>query len=394
MAKGYLVLETGEVFEGVLLGELSGHVGEVVFNTSMTGYQEIITDPSYAGQILTFCYPLIGNYGLNAYDDESLQTAVSGVVTGEVCEEPSHFQASNGFVERLEKAGVPVLTGVDTRALVQVIRKHHTVKGVITEDPSSVEANDWKGATPFFVSQVSTEEPVVYEGSGSGTVAAGGAGGSTATFGFHSIHENMGRGLHIALMDFGYKKSILDALLEAGCKVTVVPYHYSFEQVKELEPDGILFSNGPGDPMALQPWLKEMKKMTEAWPTLGICLGHQLIALAHGARTKKLAFGHRGGNHPVKDLLTGKVWMTSQNHGYVVVDESLDSENFQILFRNVNDGTVEGLKHKSLPIQSVQFHPEAHPGPSDTEFVFQQFIQQVSSSVGHVASGGKEYAEA
>ncbi|MFA9556336.1 carbamoyl phosphate synthase small subunit [Evansella sp. AB-rgal1] len=361
MKQGYLVLETGEIFEGKLIGELNNMVGEVVFNTSMTGYQEIITDPSYAGQILTFCYPLIGNYGLNDLDDESFQTAVSGVITGDICEEHSHFQATKGFQERLEQVGVPGLTGVDTRALVKVIRKHHTVKGMITTNPEVASLQDGDDVSQnFWVDTVSVKKPVTYENEGP----------------------------HIVLMDYGYKKSILHALLQENCKVTVVPYHFSYEQVKELQPEGVLLSNGPGDPMKLQPWFSEIKKITESFPTLGICLGHQLIALAHGATTKKLAFGHRGGNHPVKELLTGKVQMTSQNHGYVVVEDSINYNEFQVLFLNVNDKTVEGIKHNSLPIQSVQFHPEAHPGPSDTEFIFQQFLHQVTTS------GGRTYAKA
>ncbi|MBU9714030.1 carbamoyl phosphate synthase small subunit [Evansella tamaricis] len=372
MKKGYLVLETGEVFEGTLLGELTEDVGEVVFNTSMTGYQEMITDPSYAGQILTFCYPLIGNYGLNAFDDESFQTALSGVIMSDVCEEPSHFQATKGFSEQLKEAGIPALTGVDTRTLVQTIRKHHTVKGVITCDPAKMKLTVWNGVTSFWVDQVSTKEVEVFEPK--------------------SIGLDLANPLkNVVLLDYGYKKSILHALLKEGCKVMVVPYHYTFEQVKALNPDGVLLSNGPGDPMELKPWFSEIKKMTETWPTLGICLGHQLIALSHGARTKKLAFGHRGGNHPVKELLTGKVRMTSQNHGYVVVEDSVNEGAFQVLFRNVNDGTVEGLKHKSLPIQSVQFHPEAHPGPTDTEYIFDQFMEQVSQVA---SAGGKAYAEA
>ncbi|ADU32428.1 carbamoyl phosphate synthase small subunit [Evansella cellulosilytica] len=362
MKPAYLVLETGEVFEGKLIGELNDMVGEVVFNTSMTGYQEILTDPSYAGQILTFCYPLIGNYGLNKFDDESLKTVVAGVITGDMCDDPSHYQATKKFSDELKEASIPGLTEVDTRALVKVIRKHHTVKGMITTEPSTdmLKKNGKDVSTDFWVDHVSTKEPVVYENDGE----------------------------HVVLIDYGYKKSILHALLKQNCAVTVVPYYYSYEQIAALEPDGVLLSNGPGNPMKLEPWFKEIKRITESFPTLGICLGHQLIALAHGAKTKKLAFGHRGGNHPVKELTTGKVSMTAQNHGYVVIEDSINYDDFQVLFKNVNDKTVEGLKHNHLPIQSVQFHPEAHPGPSDTEYIFNQFLQQV------IASGGRTYAKA
>ncbi|SDZ23230.1 carbamoyl-phosphate synthase small subunit [Evansella caseinilytica] len=367
MKPGYLLLETGETFTGALIGELNNMVGEVVFNTSMTGYQEILTDPSYAGQILTFCYPLIGNYGLNDLDDESLQAAVSGVIIGDLCEEPSHFQATKKLSEQLKEAGIPVLAGVDTRALVKVIRKHHTVKGIVVggqPDADAWKIVDWSGLRTFWIDHVSAKNPVVYD------------------------NGNGNDSIHVVLMDYGYKKSILNALLEANCKVTVVPYYFSYEQISALKPDGVLFSNGPGDPMQLQPYFSDIKKITEVFPALGICLGHQLIALAHGANTKKLAYGHRGGNHPVKELLTGKVWMTSQNHGYVVVEESIPATSFQVTFRNVNDKTVEGLQHNSLPVQTVQFHPEAHPGPSDTEFVFNRFLHQVA------AAGGRRYAKA
>ncbi|WP_096435734.1 carbamoyl phosphate synthase small subunit [Alteribacter populi] len=362
MSKGYLILETGEIFEGKLIGELNHKAGEVVFNTGMTGYQEMITDPSYAGQILTFCYPIIGNYGVNDYDNESFQTAVSGVIVGDLCDEPSHYQATKRFSDQLEQAGVPGLAEVDTRALVQTIRKHHTVNGTIARESDLLNVHDkWQEVSSAkLVDHVSTKEVKTYKG------------------GYP----------HIVIMDYGYKKSILAALLNEGCSVTIVPYTYSFDQVKSLEPDGVLLSNGPGDPMALASTFSEIKKITQEFPTLGICLGHQLIALTYGGKTKKQSNGHRGGNHPVKELLTGKVRITSQNHGYVVVEDRELLTNFQISFRNVNDGTVEGIKHLTLPVQSVQFHPEAHPGPSDTEYLFAQFLQQA------IVSGGKRYAEA
>jgi carbamoyl-phosphate synthase small subunit len=358
MKQGYLVLETGEVFEGSLIGKEQESVGEVVFNTSMTGYQEIITDPSYAGQIITFCYPLIGNYGINIFDNESIQPAAKGVVIGNMCEDPSHFQATMSLSEQLEQAGVTGLTGVDTRALVKTIRKHGTLKGIITNQLQQSEPKIKQDTNIFWVERVSTNKIV-------------------------SFKKN---GPHVVLIDYGYKKSILHALMKEGCSVSVVPYHYSYEQITALNPDGVVLSNGPGNPMELKNWFQEIKKITQTFPTLGICLGHQLIALAHGAKTKKLAYGHRGGNHPVKDLETGKVMITSQNHGYVVIDESVNQEVFQVTFQNVNDKTVEGLKHRTLPVQTVQFHPEAHPGPSDTAYVFSVFIQQVS------VKGGALYA--
>jgi carbamoyl-phosphate synthase small subunit len=357
MNKGYLVLESGEVFEGSLIGSKQDVVGEVVFNTSMTGYQEIITDPSYAGQILTFCYPLIGNYGVNSLDNESIKPHLAAVIVGDSCSQPSHYLSMKTFDEQLAEAGVTGLSGVDTRALVQVIRKHGTIRGSILAHLPSAQDQEalWqqeaiKGLmNKCWVEQVSTTE----------------------------IQTFLNPGSHVALIDYGYKKSILDALLKENCKVTVVPYTFTYEQMKTLNPDGVLFSNGPGDPMSLQEYFQEIKKISESFPSLGICLGHQLIALAHGATTAKLKYGHRGGNHPVKALETGKVCMTSQNHSYVVMDESINHEVFNVTYRNVNDKSIEGLKHITLPIETVQFHPEAHPGPSDTAYIFEGFIQQL-----------------
>jgi carbamoyl-phosphate synthase small subunit len=351
LEKGYLILETGEIFPGLLSGEWNETIGEVVFNTSMTGYQEIMTDPSYAGQIIVFCYPLIGNYGMNKYDNESDGYYVSGIITNEMSNTPNHYQSIGTVAQALEKKGIPYLSGVDTRELVKTIRKHGTVKGILTTNKNAKISIKKE---PFFIEKVSTNEIVVYENTGP----------------------------HVVLMDFGYKKSILQYLLDRKCKVSIVPYHLSLKQVKELCPEGIVFSNGPGDPDSLRKWLTEIKKISEAYPTLGICLGHQLIALANGAKTKKLPFGHRGANHPVKDLETGKVIMTSQNHGYVVIDETIDENLFTVSYRHINDGTVEGLLHRSLPIQTVQFHPEAHPGPQDTEYIFDNYINSLKGKTG------------
>ncbi|MCM3569448.1 carbamoyl phosphate synthase small subunit [Neobacillus mesonae] len=348
MEKGYLTLETGEVFEGVLIGAEKDSLGEVVFNTSMTGYQEIITDPSYAGQIITFCYPIIGNYGVNALDDESITPALSGVIISDLCETPSHFQSIQKFSEKLKAAGVPGIAGVDTRLLVKTIRARGTVKGFLGKQKGT---DFTKQTETFWIEKVSTKEPKYYPNSGP----------------------------HVVLVDFGCKKSILTALLAENCAVTVVPYHTTFEEVKALNPDGVLFSNGPGDPKALKQWFPEIKKISQYFPTLGICLGHQLIALAYGAETEKLAYGHRGGNHPVKELMTGKVKITAQNHSYVVKDESIDNKVFDVTYRNVNDRSIEGLKHKHYPVQTVQFHPEAHPGPSDTEYILKGFVNQIAS---------------
>lgn len=349
MEKGYLLLETGEIFPGMLQGSQEDTVGEVVFNTSMTGYQEILSDPSYAGQIIVFCYPLIGNYGVNSQAFEGEKLHVRGVVTGELCTMPNHYSLEETTSSLLQKNNISGLTGIDTRALVKTLRKHGTVKGMIAKEVKKIPSSI---TNSLLVKEVSSSKRKTYENIGS----------------------------HIVLMDYGYKKSILTELLKLECKVTILPYHSSFEEVQQLNPDGVVFSNGPGNPEALKEYLPEIKKITEAYPSLGICLGHQLIALAHGATTTKLQFGHRGANHSVKDLLTGKVYMTSQNHSYVVKESTIDLSQFDILFKNINDGTIEGIRHKYLPITAVQFHPEANPGPHDTTYLFTSFIESIKES--------------
>lgn len=350
--KGYLVLNTGDVLEGKWLGAPKKMEGELVFNTAMTGYQEVMTDPSYAGQIVTMTYPLIGNYGWNEIDYESLKPSVAGFIVSTLSENPEHYESKNTMIEILEKYQISALANIDTRALTRIIREKGEVYGKITDD--SADKPILNDVDPAVVSSVSTKEKLFYKTSNPAN------------------HPTP----HVVVMDFGYKHSIAHSLLELGCDVTVVPYDTAFLEIQRIAPDGVLLSNGPGDPKALKDLSENIKQISESFPTLGICLGHQLIALAHGATTKRLPYGHRGSNHPVKDLQTGKVMITSQNHGYVVDYDSVNNTNWYVSHINVNDKSVEGLKHKSLPLMTVQFHPEAHPGPIDTHHLFVDFIQQ------------------
>jgi carbamoyl-phosphate synthase small subunit len=351
--KGYLKLQTGEQFEGECVRQFDECNGEVVFFTGMTGYQEVISDPSFKGQIVVFTYPLIGNYGINPDDFESLKPHVSGVVLCELSQEGCHYESTAGLMEELAKWQIPVLTGVDTRAVVQTIRTIGDSPGLITTNAeSSVPSIDGRN------------------------LIAEAAGKKVETHGSGDPH--------IALIDFGYKKSILTKLIDLGCKVTVVPYDSNASLIQSLDADGILLSNGPGDPKQLTPYLQQIKQLALTYPTFGICLGHQLLALAYGGNTKKLTFGHRGANQPVQDLITGTVGMTAQNHSYVVSGESLDGTGFNVRYANINDGSIEGIVHHDKPITAVQFHPEGHPGPDDFEDIFSDFIKTVLSRKGEV----------
>ncbi|WP_010283386.1 carbamoyl phosphate synthase small subunit [Bacillus timonensis] len=344
--KGYLHLENGESFEGTFSphGAKAVTNGEIVFYTGMTGYQEVLTDPSYKNQIIVFTYPLIGNYGINEFDFESKEPHVAGVIIYETKDAYSHYNAKFSLKQYLEKWNIPLLTHVDTRAVVKRIRTEGTMQAVIS-DSSFVEVPSLSESTNP-VGEVTSKE--------------------WQTFGTGDTH--------IVLVDFGYKKSILQSLLANGCKVTVVPYTTSFEKIKEILPNGIVLSNGPGDPKELNDHLPNIKQLIEYYPTLAICLGHQLVALSLGGDTKKLKFGHRGANQPVADLFTNKVYITSQNHSYVVDEDSLKETGLQARFKNCNDNSIEGLSHTTLPILTVQFHPEAHPGPSESSWVFDEFI--------------------
>ncbi|WP_077617284.1 carbamoyl phosphate synthase small subunit [Bacillus sinesaloumensis] len=344
--KGYLHLENGESFEGALPlnGQETFAKGEVVFFTGMTGYQEVLTDPSYKNQIIVFTYPLIGNYGINEFDFESKKPHVAGVIIYETKDSHSHYNGKHSLKQYLAKWNVPLLTHVDTRAVVKRIRVEGTMQAVISNEPFvKVEA------------QTTVLNPVK---------------DVTCT-----QIETFGSGdMHIVLVDLGYKKSILQSLLDRGCKVTIVPYTTSHKVIEELHPNGVVLSNGPGDPKAVQDYLPTIRKILEQFPTLAICLGHQLVALSLGGDTKKLKFGHRGANQPVTDLVSNKVFITSQNHSYVVDEDSLTGTGLQARFKNSNDGSIEGMAHCEYPILSVQFHPEAHPGPAESSWIFDEFI--------------------
>jgi len=353
--KGCLVLENGRKLTGELIGAMDQGYGEVVFHTGMTGYQEILTDPSYANQIVVMTYPLIGNYGINAGDFEAKKPWLTGFVTGEVCVTPSHHRSMKTLDQYLAQQGICGLTGVDTRTLVRMIREQGSLRGyIVPAEQADVTELKFPELPREVVKLVTT--PEVYQHS---------------TKGEH----------HVVLLDFGAKANIANSLSLLGCRVTVVPATTSFEKIQILQPDGIMLSNGPGDPADCADLLPTIKQLIETYPTFGICLGHQLIALACGAKTEKLKFGHRGSNHPVRDLRTGRVAITSQNHSYAVCDDTLPQQ-LLVTHRHVNDGTVEGVMHRTLPVFSVQYHPEACPGPQDAQLLFDQFLQLINERKG------------
>ncbi|WP_099159175.1 carbamoyl phosphate synthase small subunit [Virgibacillus ndiopensis] len=355
---GYLVLSTGDVLKGKWLGKEYASEGELVFNTSMTGYQEVMTDPSYAGQIVSMTYPLIGNYGFSNIDYESLKPSLNGLIISHPCHTPEHYQSDFSLEDMINKYEVPCLYEIDTRTLTRIIREHGEVYGKLT---SSIQDIPQKlKVDSDIVKKVSVQSITQ-----------------------HKIDSG---NLHVVVYDFGYKHSITRTLAELDCNVTVVPFDTNPETIKGLHPDAIVLSNGPGDPEDLMYLTSNIRKITESYPTLGICLGHQLVAWAYGGKTKRLPYGHRGSNHPVKDLHTGKVMITSQNHGYVVDMNSVAMKDWRVSHINVNDQTVEGLMHSYMPIMTVQFHPEAHPGPSDTQGIFHDFISSIP------AKGVTQYA--
>ena len=349
--KGKLILEDGSVYTGELLDSETRTVGEVVFTTTMTGYQESLTDPSFCGQILTMTYPLIGNYGSAEKFMQSRRSFVRGFVIGELCDAPNNWQAEESLTEFLRENNIPCLYHVDTRAVTRHIRSAGAMKGVIVPEnmpESEIVALQGEELPRNVVEIVTT--PEVY-----------------------TLETETPDAPHIVAMDFGVKRSILQNINRIGAKVTVVPAHTSAEEVLALNPDGVFLSNGPGDPTDVPEIVEEVRKLAGKKPIFGICLGHQLLALAFGAKTYKMKFGHRGGNQPVKNLKMGKVHISAQNHGYAVDPASLAGTPLVVTHTNVNDDTIEGLRHTGLPIFSVQYHPEAAPGPDDNMYLFDEF---------------------
>ena len=352
--KAYLILEDGSIYDGKNVGALREAVSEIVFNTSMTGYLEVMTDPSYAGQAVVMTYPLIGNYGICHDDMESCRPWIDGLIVRELSEVASNFRNEDSIQNFLIKNNIPCICGIDTRDLTKRLREHGTMNGFITVDSSFVVEKILQRIKEYSVKDVvkrtSTKETYILPG----------------------------KGKRVVLIDFGAKKNIARQLQKRGCEVIVVPCDTKAKEILKLKPDGIMLSNGPGDPKENADIIEEIKKLYDTdIPIFAICLGHQLMALATGANTYKLRYGHRGGNHPVKDIETGRTYISSQNHGYAVDESTLDKNICVPAFVNVNDGTNEGLRYINKKIFTVQYHPEACPGPRDSSYLFDKFIKMM-----------------
>ena len=354
MMKAFLILEDGHVFTGTSIGSKKEVISEIVFNTSMTGYLEVLADPSYAGQAVCMTYPLIGNYGICYEDQESLRPWPDGYIVRELSRLPSNFRSQDTIQNFLKRFDIPGIAGIDTRALTRILREEGTMNGMITtkeyQDLDEIIPKLKAYTTGKVVEKVTCSEKTVLKGNGP----------------------------KVALMDFGAKNNIARSLNARGCQVTIYPAGTTAEEILKASPDGIMLSNGPGDPKECTDIIKEVKKLYESdVPIFAICLGHQLMALANGMDTHRLKYGHRGGNHPVKDLETGRVYISSQNHGYVVDTDNLDPAVAVPAFVNVNDGTNEGLRYTGKNIFTVQFHPEACPGPQDSSYLFDRFMEMM-----------------
>lgn len=355
MKKIKLVLENGDEYIGESIGHEindSYYIGELVFNTSMTGYQEIISDPSYCDQIIVMTYPLIGNYGASKNEFECLTPALKGLVVSECLVQKNHLRNEHSLRDILYQFKIPGIAGIDTRELAKKIRSRGVMKSALAPEDYPIQLILSSLQSPMLkdqIKRVSIKSPLHYPGDGE----------------------------RIVLIDFGYKKSILKSLLKRKCDVIIVPWNSSADLIRTYQPDGIVLSNGPGNPQDIPEVLSVIREIQVEFPMFCICMGHQLFALANGAETKKLKFGHRGSNHPVKDLKQNRVFMTSQNHGYSVIPSSIENTALEITQININDKSIEGLSHKYLPAFSVQYHPEGHPGPEDTTWLFDDFLNTI-----------------
>jgi carbamoyl-phosphate synthase small subunit len=367
-----LALEDGRVFKGRAAGASTRRGGEVVFNTSLTGYQEVFTDPSYAGQIVCLTYPHIGNVGTNLDDQEAARPYIEALVVREFSQLASNWRSTQTAQAYLERHGIPVIWDLDTRALVRHIRSVGALRGVVSTDGTPPEnLIEEARALPSMAglelaSRVTGPHPYEWKRGSIDLVSHG-----------SPMPGGENRRFRVVAYDFGIKQSILRLLVDHNCEVTVVPARTSAEDVLGQKPDGVFLSNGPGDPEPIAYAIENIRKLVGRVPIFGICLGHQLCGLALGGRTYKLKFGHHGSNHPVKNLLTEKVEITAQNHGFVVDPESLPSSEVEITHVNLNDHTNEGMRHRSLPLFSVQYHPEASPGPHDSRYLFRQFVEMM-----------------
>lgn len=394
-----LVLETGHAFFGFAFGSPERGAGEVVFNTSMTGYQEISTDASYRGQIVTLTYPLIDNYGVNADDMESRQPWIAGLAVRELSPTHSNWRMRGGMHEFLATRGIPGIEGIDTRALTRIVRTQGIRRGILDRAPKAlvqdVEAYRWMAGTwpgtaswiaqliaessklpaydvQRYVAEVTTPTPYVAEGSG-----------------WSPWPQPRVRAWNprIVLLDVGVKQNIVRSLAERGCDVHVLPFDATTSEVSALAPDGVVVCNGPGDPVQAGATVETVQHLIGQQPLMGICLGHQILGLAISAKTSRLPFGHRGANHPVRDLATGRAHITSQNHGFQVDASTIPADSgFKVSHVHLNDGSVEGLAHESLPIFSIQYHPEASPGPQDSQYLFDRFLDLVDRDAGKQAT--------
>lgn len=359
--KLYIYIENGETIKGNSFGHTPKipYLSELVFNTSMQGYQEVLTDPSYCDQSIVMTFPLIGNYGINKDDSESITPYLKTLIVREYCDHPSNFRSSKSLGDFLKSKKITGICDVDTRKITKLIRSLGAIKCLI-----SPEILDEKTRADFFRHDLVTDQ---IERVSTKAIT-------------HFPQEN---GRRVVLIDYGFKKSILQSLLSRGCDVVLVPYDTDADTIRDFNPEGIVLSNGPGDPESIISVLPTIRNLQEFYPMLCICMGHEIFAMANGAKIKKMKFGHRGANHPVKDFEKDRVYITSQNHGYCVDEESIAGTDLTVTQVNLNDKTIEGLKHKTLPILSVQYHPEANPGPNDTKFIFDDFIKMMK---------GKNYA--